>query len=230
MVKELIKFHCKKSDGTSVEFLFMSPTRQVIKDGEMVFAKTYADCLRKGLLTNAEVIKQNESRGGVFTEDEQREFSAIIGEILEKEAKLALPETTTEEKITLGHDIRVLHERYRSFKSRQESLFALTAESKARDQLVYHYALALTQKDGKNFFDGANFESRMINLEKILEDSFVQAVYNRAVWYSTAYLSNVEDLSSIPYPDDEVDAKVAEELKANPPTPAPVEPATEPAS
>lgn len=197
-MKELVKFKVAR-EGGDAEFVFVSPSRGTIKEGEMVYARHYAECLRNKLLTNSEALAQDKQRGGILTLEEKDAFLEVIKQMVAKEEALKGTEIQ-EEKDKITGELKELRDSYSRYKSVQDSIFNVTAETKARDQLIFHYALAMTQKDGKNFFEGKDYDARMNFFENNSQDKFFQGVYSRAVWYATAYVSGIDDYSAIPYP------------------------------
>lgn len=201
-MKELNRFAVKDSttpEARDIEFGFMEPSRQVSKDADMIYAKVYADCVRKGLLTNAEASKHANERGGVFTEEEKAEYIQTLIEFANKDKELkTLKEKAATEEIKQEHvdsvekELDVIKDRVIYFQNRQNAVFDFTAESKARDAVLLHYVLALVYKDNKPFFEGKDFDTRLKKYEDMASD-LNDIVMKKAAWYATALFYGVKD-------------------------------------
>lgn len=197
-MKELIKFVVKKDDA-DVEFSFNAPSRAALKEGELVYGRYFAECVRAKLLTNAEAILYDEQRGGIFSEQGKAETKSLQERYLAKDEELKKSDNEeTRAKVT--KELEALYNEYLSIKNRQDAVFSSTAESKARQHLIFHYALAMTYKDNQLFFAGKDYEARMEAFES-QNTPFLEAVYARAVWYAAAYVSGVQNLSEVPFTD-----------------------------
>lgn len=196
-MKELIKF--KVMDGDVVhEFSFVEPTKGVLKEAEIVNATTYAECLRQGYMTTQEAAKIHSERGGIFTKDEEEDFKKALAEYLIEDKKVKDLGTDSVDQI-LVDKVASLKDRVLFYYNRQDSIFELTAERKAREVTLWHYALSCVYKDGKNFFDGRDFKNR----QKLFDESpstLKEDVLKRGIWYATAFVSGVK-FDDVPFPE-----------------------------
>lgn len=198
-MKELVKF--KVIDGEKeLEFSFMEPSKAVLKEGESVNSVTFANCIREGYLTTQEAIKIYSERGGIFTEAEEEDFKKNLTDYLaaDKKYKDSVEAGTPDEIAKIEFEslkTKVLH-----YYNRQDSVFEFTAERKARDITLIHYALALTFLDGKPFFDGKDYKSRQKNFDENTTP-LKEAVLRRGVWYATAWTSGVK-FDEVPFPEE----------------------------
>lgn len=197
-MKELIKFKMREGE-TDIEFSFMEPNKAVITEAEEVNSIAFADLSRKGYLTTHEVVKLYSERGGIFTKDEEEDFKNVLAEYLAEDKKLKdLPVDGTL-NVELTDKVAVLKEKVLYYYNKQDSIFEKTAERKAREITLWHYALALVFKDGKPFFEGRDYKNR----KKLFEDNFStlkEEVLKRGIWYATAYVSGVK-MEEVPYPE-----------------------------
>lgn len=216
-----------KNGEKDEKFDIISPSRAVAKEAEMVYAKTYGQCVRNGLLTNAEAVKISTERGGTLTEEEKAEYAQLLNEFFSKEqaihaskdkkedvastdstvetgTEVATPEDSKKRKkrkeTTQEIELRGLRERIIGFQARQDAVLANTAESKARDEAIFFNTLYLTYKDGKQFFEGKNFEEKTAKLDAgVQTDEFLQKVFRKSVWYQAALQFGVQSLSDLEY-------------------------------
>ena len=206
-MKEIYKFKLKNGDKVE-DFSFMEISKAVAREGEMVYAKEYAECVRNKLLTNAEALKLANERGGVFTDEEKDDYVKALAAYLSKDTELTKSKDNhssdgSAEAITekLQTEYDELKQKILGYQSKNEEIYTFTAESKSRDTVILHYALALVYKDGKAFFDGRDYPSRLKNVEAFSD--FQQEVLKRGVWYSTAAFYGVPtDSKDVVYPQD----------------------------
>ncbi len=203
-MNELIKFKVKDGE-VEHEFSFIEPSKSVLTEAEEVNSIAFADFCRKGFLTTHEVVKLYSERGGIFTKDEEEDFKNVLAEYLNEDKKLKdaeVKEDAQAQKVTALKD-RVLY-----YYNKQDSIFDKTAERKAREATLWHYALALVYKDGKAFFDGRDFKNR----KRIFDESpslLKEEAFKRGIWYATAYVSGVK-MDDVPYPEVDSTKPVAQ--------------------
>lgn len=197
-----------------VAISIIAPNRSQSKEAEILYAKTYANCMRQGLMTNAEAIKINEERGGVLTEDEKRDNFETLKTYLTKEREAvelvtAKEGETVEEKAAreaklaeCSKQAQELKSKIIAYQAKQDAIFEMTAETKAREEVILFNTLMLTQSENKPFFSGARFEDKIKEFDAT-EDEFIRRVYRKAVWYITALYYGVDDLNALQYQDDE---------------------------
>lgn len=198
-MKELIKF--KVIDGEKeLELSFMEPNKAVLKEGESVNSVTFANCIREGYLTTQEVIKIYAERDGIFTEAENEEFKKNLTDYLAADKKVKdgqLAGIVDEESV---RDFEIYKARVLHYYNRQDSVFEFTAERKARDVTLVHYALALVYLGDKPYFEGKDFKTRQKNFDDNTTP-IKEEVLKRGVWYATAYVSGVK-FDEVPFPED----------------------------
>ncbi len=202
-MKELFKFKVKSGD-TMAEFGIVEASKAVSREGEMVYAKTYASCVRNDLLTNAEAAKLSKERGGVLTKDEEDDYAKTFMEYAVKQKDLD-SKPAGEEVGVLTDEVKALKDKILAYQNKNDTIFEFTAESKARDAVLLHYALALVVKsDGKPYFEGRDNAARNLSYENS-KDPIKDEVLKRAVWYSTALTYGITDLNLALYPGDAQD-------------------------
>lgn len=200
-MKELYKFKVKGMEQET-EFAFMEPSKSVSREGDLVYAKTYADCVRRGLLTNAEAAKIANERGGIFTEQEKEDYIKSLQDFLIKEKVLSDAKTNNEPwTVEQESEVAIIKDKVLYYQNKQDGIFSLTAETKSRDATLLHYALSLTFTGGKAFFEGKDFDARCKLVDDKMDD-FRDAVLNRAIWYATALFYGIKNLDEAKYPED----------------------------
>lgn len=206
-MKTLYKFSVKNGDSVT-EFDFVEISKAVSREGEMIYAREYAECIRNKLLSNAEALKIVNERGGVFTDEEKDEFVKNLAIYLEKEKALEMCDEDAREK--LKNEFESAKQKVLFYQSKQDEIYTYTAESKSRDAVILHYALALTYTGGKLFFEGKDYNAR----SKVLEtsDEFKQNVLKRSTWFATAaFYSIPADSKDIQFPEDRIKPVAAPE-------------------
>lgn len=202
-MKTTYKFKVKNGDKIE-EFDFMEVTKAVSREGEMVYAKEYAECVRNKLLTNAEALKIANDRGGVFSEDEKDGYVKALASYLNKEklvSDIKAEDKETEASVALVKSFNEAKQEVLAYQSKQEEIYTFTAESKSRDAVIIHYALAMTYKDGKPYFEGRDYANRMKNMEGFSEQQ--HEVLKRSIWYATAFFYSIPaDSKDVVFPQD----------------------------
>lgn len=193
-MKELIKFTVKDGE-TDLEFSFVEPSKAVLREGEVVNSVTLANCLRDGYMSAQEAAKIHTERGGIFTKDENEDYQKSMEEYILSEKQLKDAEIKDE---VLVEKVSLLKNRVLSYYNRQDNIFEHTAERKARDVTMWHYALSLVYKDGKPYFEGSNYKERQKKFDDTASE-IKEEVYKRGIWYATAYISGLK-LEDTPYP------------------------------
>lgn len=200
-MKELFAFNVKNGEN-DVSFSFKEPTKMISREAELLYAKTYADCVRQGLLTNAEALKINNQNGGIFTDSEKDEYIKSLTEYLSLEKDISAAKESGQDCSEKESEHKIIKDRILSYQSKYDSIFEFTAESKARDTILLFYALSLTYSGDKLFFEGKDFSTRMKNIEEKTDD-FRDSVLKRAIWYATAMFYGVKSANDVKYPEQE---------------------------
>lgn len=199
-MKQIHTFKVKSGDKM-VEFGIVEASKAVSREGEMVYAKTYANCVREGLLTNAEASKLATERNGILTEMEKEDYLKALNEYLSKDKEATELKAKNEDASLAELACKAAKDRVLFYQNKNDTVFEFTAESKARDAVLLHYALALTIKDGKPYFEGKDYVARTKSYDDKV-DEIKDEVMKRAIWVSTALFFGITDLNSVKYPGD----------------------------
>jgi uncharacterized coiled-coil protein SlyX len=186
--KEVEKTHTRKNKKTGeettvtkkvkekvpIQVRLKRPSRRELEDAELEYSVEMSRCVKRGILTKAMLYKKYSDTGGVWSEEDAREYGRLYKEIFDIQneyARLELVEKKTEKqkerleelKVTLAETKRKIVES----ESSMQSLFDHTADTKAQNRLLLWYSLMLThiQKEEddnpKPYFEGEDFEDKI---------------------------------------------------------------------
>ena len=186
--KEIEKTHTRKNKKTGeettvtkkvkekvpVQVKIKRPSRRELEEAELEYSVEMSRCVKKGILTKAMLYKKYSDTGGVWTEDDAKDYSKLLKEILEiqnKYARLELVDKKTDEQ---KQELEKLKEKLAESKkavidaeSSMQSLFDHTADIKAQNRLLLWYSLMLTyvqaekDDDPVPYFEGQSFEDKI---------------------------------------------------------------------
>jgi len=186
--KEVEKTHTRKNKKTGeettvtkkvtekvpIEVKIKRPSRRELEDAELEYSVEMSRCVKRGILTKAMLYKKYSDTGGVWSEEDAREYGKLYKEIFEIQneyARLEVVEKKTDKqkdrleelKTTLAETRRQIVES----ESAMQSLFDHTADTKAQNRLLLWYTLMLTHvqeeedESPKAYFKGEEFEQKM---------------------------------------------------------------------
>ena len=131
-------------------------------------------CVKKGILTKAMLYKKYSDTGGVFSEDDAKDYGVLYKEVLDLQNEYVrldmIDKKTDDQKEKLEKIKKTLAESRRKIietETSMQSLFDHTADTKAQNRLLLWYTLMLTniqrEKDEQpeNYFKGKNFEDKL---------------------------------------------------------------------
>tara|TARA_R100000742_G_C4252710_1_gene70866 strand:+ start:147 stop:899 length:753 start_codon:yes stop_codon:yes gene_type:complete len=185
--KEVKKTHTRKNkkgeettvtktvtEKVPVQVRIKRPSRRELEEAELEYSVEMSRCVKKGILTKAMLYKKYSDTGGVWTEDDAKDYSKLLKEILEiqnKYARLELVDKKTDEQ---KKELEKLKEKLAESKkavidaeSSMQSLFDHTADIKAQNRLLLWYSLMLTyvqtekDDDPVPYFEGQSFEDKI---------------------------------------------------------------------
>ena len=186
--KEVEKTHTRKNKKTGeettvtkkvtekvpIEVKIKRPSRRELEDAELDYSVEMSRCVKRGILTKAMLYKKYSDTGGVWSEEDAREYGKLYKEIFDIQneyARLEVVEKKTDKqkdrleelKTTLAETRRQIVES----ESAMQSLFDHTADTKAQNRLLLWYTLMLTHvqeeedESPKAYFKGEEFEQKM---------------------------------------------------------------------
>lgn len=194
---EIEKVETKEENGSTISitkkeveekpifFAIKKPSRVEKEEGEMYRAVHFAKCVESGIITQAALRKKYGDTGGIYTNEEEQEYSILRQKLKENieqfqfigsgSSDLSKEEKEKREKELLKEmfDIRNL---IVEFENSATLFYQDTAESKARNKLIEYFILTLTlfkENDGdewKPFFKGSSIGEKLQYLSN-LEDN-----------------------------------------------------------
>ena len=186
--KEVEKTHTRKNKKTGeettvtkrvkekvpVQVRIKRPSRRQLEDAELEYSVEMSRCVKKGILTKAMLYKKYSDTGGVWSEDDAKDYGKLYREIFDIQneyARLEIVEKRNEKQEKKFEEIKTkLAETKRQIveaESAMQSLFDHTADVKAQNRLLLWYTLMLThiQNDDEDepipYFKGETFEEKM---------------------------------------------------------------------
>ena len=147
-------------DGAEKLLYFMRPTLSQIFDMDMEYRKIYAEAIRQGVATEAE-IKNRMKKTEAWTEIDQNRISHISLEIARLESVFKATRDGQEDEVAkIIEKIAELRRELISLISQKTSLLTNTAEDIANNQRMYKLVELCCYTDNQRFFDDRQvFES-----------------------------------------------------------------------
>jgi uncharacterized coiled-coil protein SlyX len=204
--KEVEKTHTRKNKKTGeettvtkkvkekvpIKVRLKRPSRRELEDAELEYSVEMSRCVKRGILTKAMLYKKYSDTGGVWSEDDAKDYGKLYREIFDIQneyARLETVEKKTEKQEKKLEDLKNrLAETKRQIveaESAMQTLFDHTADIKAQNRLLLWYTLMLTHIQGEEeddpitYFKGESFEEKMEDFylkEDELSDFYVTLV------------------------------------------------------
>lgn len=174
----------KVKENKPLYFAIKRPSRNEKEEGEMNRAAHFALCVERGVITQAALRKKYGDTGGVYTNEEEKQYSILrqrLRDLLEdyKLVSINLDKQTEAEKIKrdeIFDEIFEIRKKIIDFENSATLFYQDTAEAKARNKLIEFFILNLTywrtetDKEWVPFFKGATLEEKLVHLSE-LEDN-----------------------------------------------------------
>jgi len=211
----------KVKEQAPVEFCLRKPTRVMSDDADLYYHCQVSKGLSAGLLSMALISKRLANDGGIFTEEEKKEFDRKHAELFTKKLAFQKLAATPDSEKLEGHEaktenlqveIRELVREIQKFELENQSMFASSAEVRARNKVVVWWLAALLyKKQGEGwepFFEGSDVEARIEAWNKMDDEDyndedtafhnkvFKQALSAVSIWYHGA-ASNQEEFKKV---------------------------------
>jgi hypothetical protein len=137
---------------SKVEARFSEPNQSQIFELDKFYRKIFSECIREGIMTEAEA-KKRFAESGAWTKEEETEIQVLIQKLAFNSAKLGLMKELNDESSELISSIQEDRSEMFELISRKTELLSNTAEGMANEQKVFKYiALCLCDKEGLNLF------------------------------------------------------------------------------
>ena len=212
--REVEKTHTRKNKKTGVEttvtkkveeevptqVFLKRPSRRELEDAELEYSVEMSRCVKRGILTKAMLYKKYSDTGGVWSEEDAKDYGKLYKEIFDIQNEYARLETvdkkTDKQKERLEKIKENLAETRRQIveaESAMHSLFDHTADTKAQNRLLLWYTLMLThvqEEDDENpkpYFEGEDFDQKIEDY--YLKEDKASDFYNELVKKVTTVLA-----------------------------------------
>ena len=193
----------KVKETVPIQIRLKRPSRRELEDAELEYSVEMSRCVKRGILTKAMLYKKYSDTGGVWSEDDAKDYGKLYKEIFDIQNEYARLETVDKKTEKQKKKIEDLKEQLASARrkivdaeSAMQSLFDHTADVKAQNRLLLWYTLMLThiQKDeGADpvpYFNGLDFDEKIEDyyLKEDVSDDFYLAVVKKgttilAFWF-----------------------------------------------
>jgi len=164
----------KIKEKVPIQVRIKRPSRRELEDAELEYSVEMSRCVKRGILTKAMLYKKYSDTGGVWSEEDAKEYGKLYKEIFDIQNEYArievVEEKTEKQKERLEKLKETLAETKRKIvesESSMQSLFDHTADTKAQNRLLLWYTLMLTHiqeeedESPKPYFEGTEFEHKI---------------------------------------------------------------------
>ena len=149
------------------------PSRRELEEAELEYSVEMSKCVKKGILTRAMLFKKYSDTGGMYTDDESKDYGKIYRNLLTLQNEyvrmdsIDKPTDSQKEKLEkIKDDLAESKKKLVELESNMHSLFDHTADTKAQNKLLLWYTLMLTHIQGESdespvpYFKGDTFEEK----------------------------------------------------------------------
>ena len=164
----------KVKEKVPVQVKIKRPSRRDLEEAELEYSVEMSRCVKKGILTKAMLYKKYSDTGGVWSEDDAKDYGRLYKEIFDIQTEYVRLETVEkktakqEEKVeSLKEELSIKKRKIIDSETSMQSLFDHTADTKAQNRLLLWYTLMLTniqREDDENpkpYFIGDDFDKRV---------------------------------------------------------------------
>lgn len=203
-------FSCIDDNGEKINLVFKRPNQSQISAAEFAFKKAFADAVRAGFVTNAEVSKLLKDKE-IWTENNDSKVAELRTKIALLEEKFKT-NNFDGDGMTEYQEVKKLRDELNSTLAVYTSIVDNTAESFATDAKTRFYAVECSFKDGKKLFkDVLDFNSQFP--KDIASSCYRQAFLTMMEIHIGVELPEVVDSESIE--DKWLNSKIPTELEPN---------------
>jgi hypothetical protein len=193
----------KVTEKVPVEIKIKRPSRRELEEAELEYSVEMSRCVKRGILTKAMLAKKYSDTGGIFSEEEAKNYTVLYKKLLDLQNEYIRLDSVDKkddkqdikfEKIK--EDIADTKRQIIEIESTFQSFFDHTADVKAQNRLLLWYAINLTyiqdqeEDEPLPYFNGDDFEEKLENFYKKEEsnDDFYRAVVKKvstiiAFWF-----------------------------------------------
>ena len=185
--KEIEKTHTRKNKKTGdettvtkkvkekvpIQVRLKRPSRRELEDAELEYSVEMSRCVKRGILTKAMLYKKYSDTGGVWSEDDAKDYGKLYREIFDIQNEYARLETVEKKTEKQEKKLDNLKDRLAETKrqiveaeSAMQSLFDHTADTKAQNRLLLWYTLILTHIQGEGDDDPLHISRETVSRKK----------------------------------------------------------------
>lgn len=201
---EEVKTLKKIKKDVALKIIIKRPNRSLFDEAELFYGVKISEGIKAGLLTRALLAKRINNDGGVFSNEEQIEYSGSYVKLFELQNefqrisaidKNARTPEDIERFASLMKEIEEVREKIQNFEITQSNLFEQTAENRARNKTIIWWLLNLSYFQDENgeikplFGEGTYFEKLRV-YDRIEEEdlefekkAIQKLVYLISFWY-----------------------------------------------
>jgi len=164
----------KVKEQVPIQIKLKRPSRRELEEAELEYSVEMSRCVKRGILTKAMLYKKYSDTGGVWSEDDAKDYGKRYREIFDSQNEYARLETIDKKTEKQEKKLEDLKDRLAETKrqiveaeSAMQSLFDHTADTKAQNRLLLWYTLMLTHVQGEDdddpslYFKGESFEEKI---------------------------------------------------------------------
>lgn len=210
---EEIKTIKKVRKNMPVKVIIKKPNRGLFDEAELFYGVRLSEGIKSGLLTRALLAKRINNDGGIFSDEEQIEYSTAYVRLFELQnefQKLSVidksvrTEDETERLKEIMALIENIREKIQNFEIAQSNLFEQTAENRARNKTIIWWLLNLSCIEDemgniKHLFGDGSYQEKLSVYDEIedkdldFEKRAIQKlVYLISFWYMGRAVSKDE--------------------------------------
>jgi hypothetical protein len=196
--KEVVKEHTRKNKKTGeettvkktikekipMEVRLKRPSRRELEDAELEYSVEMSRCVKRGILTKAMLYKKYSDTGGVFSEQDAKDYGKLYTEVLNLQneyVRLDSADKKTDKQAKrlegIKEELGTTKQKMVEVESTMHTLFDHTADIKAQNRLLLWYTLMLTHVQGEDdeepvaYFKGEDFDQRIEDYYKKEDES-----------------------------------------------------------
>lgn len=164
----------KTKEVVPVQIRLKRPSRRELEDAELEYSVEMSRCVKRGILTKAMLYKKYSDTGGVWSEEDAKDYGRLYKKIFDIQNEYARLETIDKKSDKQKKRLEALKEELASSRreiveaeSAMQSLFDHTADIKAQNRLLLWYTLMLTHvqeedsDDPVAYFKGLDFDEKI---------------------------------------------------------------------
>ena len=172
------------TEKVPVEVRLKRPSRRELEDAELEYSVEMSRCVKRGILTKAMLYKKYSDTGGVFSEQDAKDYGKLYTEVLNLQNEYvrldSADKKTDKQKKRLEKikgELGETKQKMVEVESTMHTLFDHTADIKAQNRLLLWYTLMLTHVQGEDdeqpvpYFQGEDFDQRVEDYYKKEDES-----------------------------------------------------------